>query len=66
MPDLGYNPKVWANSGFSPLFDLRTGKLMRMEVVVVKNKEKRTQALPVDLADGCPKKDTDSFLEVAR
>jgi hypothetical protein len=51
--DPGYSEKNWANAGFSLLFNLRTGKLMEMEVLVVRYGGRGIQQIPVDLAERC-------------
>ena len=51
--DPGYDESRFYNQGFSLLFNLRTGKLMRIEVDIVRNSGITMQHVPVDLAERC-------------
>lgn len=63
--DPGYQPRAWANAGFSLLFNLHDAKLMQMDVEVVHEKVQRTQSVPVDLRARCSGDDTEGFLSPA-
>ncbi len=49
----GYDKSAWANSGHELLFDLRTGKLLQMQALVVLEAGKTLQFVPVALAARC-------------
>ena len=51
--DPGYSVKEWANSGFTLLFNLRTGKVIKMEAQIVRDEGRSIQDLPVDLTSRC-------------
>ncbi|MEW6667361.1 MAG: hypothetical protein AB1512_19325 [Thermodesulfobacteriota bacterium] len=51
--DPGYDKSRWANSGFSLTFNLHTGKLMKMQVIIVRDNGKSMQSVPVDIAARC-------------
>lgn len=51
--DPGSSVKKWANSGFKLLFNLRTGKVIKMEVQIVRDEGRTIQDLPVDLTSRC-------------
>jgi hypothetical protein len=51
--DPGYSIKEWANPGFTLLFNLRTGKVIKMEVQIVREQGRSIQHLPVDFTSRC-------------
>jgi hypothetical protein len=59
--DPGYDKSRWANPGFSLLFNLRTGRLMQMEVMIVRENGKGIQNVPVDIAGRCKPEELKSF-----
>jgi hypothetical protein len=64
--DPGQDPKAAATSAFSLLFDLRSAKLIEMQVEIVHAARHRTQSVPVDLQARCGDAETASFLAPAR
>lgn len=59
--DPGYDVKQWANPSYTLLFNLRTGKLMQMEVNIVRHNGKTLQHIPIDLANRCGLKELNTF-----
>ena len=59
--DPGYNDSRWANSGYTLLFNLRNGRLIRMEVLVILDDGKGLQNIPVDVSDLCGAETLKSF-----
>jgi hypothetical protein len=51
--DPNYKPKALFNPGYSLLFNLRTARLIEMEVLIVRERGKVLQHLPLDLASMC-------------
>lgn len=51
--DPGYSKSRWANPGYALLFNLHTGKLMKMEIFIVRDNGKGLQSVAVDLTDTC-------------
>jgi hypothetical protein len=51
--DPGYSVNKWANSGYTLLFNLRTGKLIKMETQIVRDEGRTIQDVPVNLASRC-------------
>jgi hypothetical protein len=49
----GYDEDRWANAGYSLMFNLRTGKLMRMEFMLVGDEGRSLRPLPLDLSALC-------------
>ena len=64
--DPGYRPKSGFNSGYSLLFNLRTARLMQMEVLIVRDKGKTMQSVPVDLGARCSVKELEGFKDAWR
>jgi hypothetical protein len=64
--DPGYHPQSGYNSGYSLLFNLRTARLIRMEVLIARNKGKALQSVPVDLAERCPRQELERFKDAWR
>ena len=59
--DPGYDRKASFNSGYSLLFNLRTARLMQMEVLIVRDKGMAMQSVPVDLAARCSPQELETF-----
>ena len=51
--DPNYKPNALFNPGYSLLFNLRTARLIEMEVLIVRERGKVLQHLPLDLASMC-------------
>jgi len=64
--DPGYNQSRWANAGFSLLINLRTSKLMQMEVIIVRDDGKSIQNIPIDVAAQCNSEELGGFASDAR
>ncbi|NUO74783.1 MAG: hypothetical protein HOQ32_02095 [Lysobacter sp.] len=64
--DPGHNSDSWTNPGYSMLFNLRTGKLMAMQVQIVRDNGKSLQYVPVDLAARCPSSVLKEVLDAPR
>ena len=64
--DPGYDKLRSANPGFSMLFNLHTGRLMQMEVIIVRNNGKSIQNVPVDFAGRCKSEELRSFVDDTR
>jgi len=60
--DPGQDPKADASSGYTLLFDLRSAKLIEMQIEVVHAARHRTQTVPVDLQARCGEADAATFL----
>ena len=54
------------DSGFSLLFNLRTARLMQMNVNVARKQRNQAQMLPLDLAALCPPAELVQFKDAAR
>lgn len=61
--DPGFDSKRAANSGFALLFNLRTAKLIEMDVDVVHDRGERAQTIPVDLRARCADAESAAFLQ---
>jgi hypothetical protein len=61
-----YNKSRCENPGFSLLFNLRTSKLMQMEVIIVRDNGKSIQYVPVDFASRCNSGELKDFASNAR
>ena len=64
--DPGYDESRWANSAFSLLFNLRSGKLMQMEVIIVRDNGRSIQNVPVDITVRCSSKELRGFASDSR
>ena len=64
--DPGYDRKASFNPGYSLLFNLRTARLMQMEVLIVRDKGKAMQSVPVDLAARCSPQELEKFRDAWR
>lgn len=52
--DPGHDSSSWKTPGYSLLFNLRTGKLIKMEVHIARDNGESIQYVPVDVAARCP------------
>lgn len=59
--DPGQDPRSASASGFSLLFNLRTTRLMQMEVNIVRSLPPIEQSVPVDLRVRCSPEEFDGF-----
>jgi hypothetical protein len=64
--DPGYRRQSDYHSGYSLLFNLRTARLMRMEVLIARNSGKALQSVPVDLAARCSPQELERFQDAWR
>ena len=51
--DPGYSARRWANPGVQLLFDLRTGKLIEVESLVVGDNDHSLRHVAIDLKSRC-------------
>jgi hypothetical protein len=63
--DPGYSDKNWANSGYTLLFNLRTGKLIKMEAQIVRDEGRTLQDSPVNLASRCTPAALEAILDAS-
>lgn len=61
--DPGYDEQRWANAGFSMLFNLRTAKLIKLEVNIVRNEGRAMQSIAVDVSALCPQEQIVDFMD---
>ncbi|MGA4321773.1 hypothetical protein [Ectopseudomonas hydrolytica] len=61
--DPGYNPKKWANSGYSILFNLANAKIIDMAYSQVSPDESSSQLHPVNLSCLCQNQEIANFLD---
>lgn len=59
--DPGYVESRWPNPGYSLLFNLRTGKLLSMEVLVIRDNGRGIQHVPVNLDARCSAEELREF-----
>jgi hypothetical protein len=64
--DPGYDQRASFNPGYALLFNLRTARLMQMEVHVVHNKGQTMQSVPVDLEARCSPQELERFRDAWR
>ncbi len=64
--DPGYNKLRWPNPGYSLLFDLHTGKLMEMDVHILRDSGRSVQQVPVDIRKRCKPEELRGFASDAR
>lgn len=63
LRDPGYDPGTPFNAGYSLMFNLLTGKLMSMDVLIVRDQGRSLQNLPIDIEGRCRYEDVWQFFE---
>lgn len=61
--DPGYDQGIPFNPGYSLMFNLRTGKLMSMDVLIVRDQGWALQNLPIHVESQCRHEDVSQFLD---
>lgn len=59
--DPGYKTKDWTTPGFSMIFNLRTGRLMGMQVNIRRENGRSVQEIPVDYSSRCTAEEIKAF-----
>ena len=66
LTDPGHNKESSYNSGYSLLFNLRTARLIKMEVQIASDGGNAVQFVPVDLSERCSPQELKGFKDAPR